>query len=114
MTVAQDDRAWRLAHLHASAHGEYAERHECSVCIRELQESHYTHLTPMAQDRIKLADWFAIDDRAREMNAQVGAVFSARHGWWVTAEDVDHRVSLRAHGPLAAVLAGVLDDLEAA
>lgn len=110
--VAIDDRAWRLAHIHAAAHGSYAERHECPACIRDLQESPFTHFTHMAQDRITLADWFAIDDRARALNAQVGAIFSSRHGWITTAETPERRIGLRGHGPLVAVLAGLLDDLE--
>lgn len=97
-----------------AAHG-YWTTDECVVCHRiDAMDSPFVRLTPWCKDRIGLEDYRLIESRARAMNVVLGAIFSTRHGYVCTAERGERRVELRAHGPLAAVLAGVLDDLEAA
>ena len=114
--VQREDREWREARLHEAVHHNWLGRDECPECIRgeRMATSHYVRLTAMARDRLSYEDFLSIEARCAALNAQVGAIFSSRHGWFTTAETLDKRVSLRAHGPLASVLAGVLDDLEAA
>lgn len=70
-------------------------------------------LSPMAKQRLGLTDAAVIEQRALAMGATVAATYYAREREWVArASRNGTRVELRAKGPLAPVLAGVLDDLE--
>lgn len=72
-------------------------------------------LTSAARDRIGIADYLALQRRADELGVTVGALWHARDDSWViTVKNGSTRTRLRAYGPLAAVLAGALDDYEAA
>lgn len=112
--VQREDREWREARLHEAAHHNWLGPDECPACHagERMASSHYVRLTPMARDRIGYEDFLSIEARCAALNAQVGAIFSSRHGWVTTAETLDKRIGLRGHGPLVAVLAGLLDDLE--
>lgn len=112
--VVREDIAWRTARLHEAAHHNWLGPDECPACLAgaAMESSHYVRLTAMARDRIGYEDFLSIEARAAALNAQVGAIFSSRHGWITTAETPERRIGLRGHGPLVAVLAGLLDDLE--
>lgn len=114
--VERDEREWRTARLHEAVHHNWLGQDECPACLAgaAMENSPYLRLTPMARDRIGYEDFLALEARAAALNCRAGAVFSARHGWFATAESAGKRVTLRAPGPLAAVLAGLLDDFEAA
>lgn len=111
-TVEREDRAWLVARLHNSAHGTWLGPDECPFCL--AYDSPHLNLTPWARDHLGAADALVIELRARSLNARVGALYSQRHHqWWTSASTPERTVKLKGSGPLAAVLAGVLDDLEA-
>lgn len=71
-------------------------------------------LTPWARERLRAVDVEALDDRAREMDVVVSAIHS-RARWTVRVlRGANVVTTLRAVGPLAAIIAGALDDAEAA
>jgi len=110
--VQREDREWHEARLHHAAHNSWS-KDDCAVCLALYPESPYLRLTPMGRDRLGVEDFRAIAARAESLGAVVGAIWSSRHGWVTTADTGAKRVQLRASGPLAAVLAGILDDVEA-
>jgi hypothetical protein len=111
--VVREEREWAEARLHERLHGNWLGKDECPVCLSVYPESPYLRLTPMARARLGRDDFQTIAARAESMGTVVGAIWSSRHGWVCTAETAGKRVQLRGHGPLAAVLAGILDDVEA-
>ena len=111
--VQREDREWREARLHERLHGNWLAKDECPVCLAVYPESPYLRLTPMARERLGVEDFRSLAARAEGMATVVGAIWSSRHGWVCTAEQAGKRVQLRASGPLAAVLTGILDDVEA-
>lgn len=111
--VQREDGAWQAARIHEAAHGNWLGPDECLRCIDDLYESPFVRLTPEAKSRIGVADMRAIDARARRLNVGLGALYSFRgHQWITSADDGKTRIQLRAAGPLAAVLAGLMDDFE--
>lgn len=113
--VQREDRAWLAARLHERAHGNWLGPDECAICLSDLYSNPFVILTGTAQDRIGVLDFRAIVERARSLNARVTAYYStARYAWDCTATTPERTVNLVGDGPLVAVLAGVLDDLEAA
>jgi hypothetical protein len=74
----------------------------------------HLRLTTMGRAAIARAEEDALEARAAELGVVVGALYSARNSEWVVSVVAGQtRTRLRAHGPLAAILAGALDDFEA-
>lgn len=71
-------------------------------------------LTPWARDKLATEDGRAVLARADAMGVDLGATYSSRHRRWaVSGASVRGVTRLNGRGPLAAVLAGLLDDVEA-
>lgn len=111
--VQREDREWREARLHHALHGNWLAKDECAVCLAVYPESPYLRLTPWARDKVGPRDFEALALRAEALGYVLGALYSFRHHEWIcTAEKDGKRVQLRASGPLPAILAGLLDDVE--
>lgn len=67
-------------------------------------------LTPWARQALTEEEQDCLEQRATELDVTLGALKNSRHGWVVSASQGAHRISLRGHGPLAAVLEAILDD----
>src|SRR5689334_19225307 len=111
--VQHEDTEWREARLHHAVHGSWS-KDDCAVCIATEPDSPFMrHLTSMARSRLGVSDYKAIAARAESLGAIVGAFYGARrHEWHTSATTPARTVKLRASGPLAAILMGLLDDLE--
>ena len=73
-------------------------------------------MTPWAKDKLAASpDKDRILARAKAMGVTLGALWApSKREWQVSAAGNGVRVLLNAHGPLAAVLDGVMDDYETA
>lgn len=68
-------------------------------------------LSPWARNALSEDELRDLSDRQRELGCRVSAAYSSTHRKWtvrVTAGSV--YVVLSGHGPLAAIMAGALDD----